>query len=272
MSGLQKTIKYIAIAFAVYLTFNIIYGIMYGFLFMGSLFNNDKSSVIEKLDNLEINSDTLLLDIDVSSSNIIIKEGDSFRAESNNKYINSRQDNNKLYITERKHNLFNNKDNELIIYIPTDFILDAVLIDNGAGKVNIEALTTKELYLNLGAGKVDINKLTVLEEAKIDGGAGDLTINALDIRDLDLSMGIGKLSLISSLTGNNKIDCGVGEMNLSLIGMLDDYEITLDKGVGNATIDGVDMIDNNTYGKGINKIDIDGGIGSIDINFENLRR
>ena len=135
MSGLQKTIKYIAIAFAVYLTFNIIYGIMYGISFMGSLFDNDKNSVIEKLDNLEINKNTLLLDIDVSSSDIIIKEGDSFKAESNNKYINSRQDDNKLYITERKHNLFNNKDNELIIYIPTDFILDTVLIDNGQTKI-----------------------------------------------------------------------------------------------------------------------------------------
>lgn len=272
MSGLQKTIKYIAIAFAIYLTFNILYGIMYGISFMGSLFDNDKNDVTERLDNFEINKNTLLLDIDVSSSSIIIKEGDSFRAESNNKYINSKQDNNKLYITERKHNLLNNKDNELIIYIPTDFVIDAVLIDNGAGKVNIEALTTKELYLNLGAGKVDINNLSVLEKAKIDGGAGDLTINAIDIHNLDLSMGIGKLSLTSKLIGNSKINCGVGEMNLSLIGTLDDYEVSLDKGVGNATIDGYNMKDNNTYGMGINKIDIDGGIGSIDINFESLRR
>lgn len=272
MSGLQKTIKYLAIAFAIYLTFNIISGIMYGVSFIGNLFDNDKNSVVEKLTDLVINSDTLLLDIDVSSSNIIIREGDTFKAESNNKYINSRQDNNKLYITERKINLLNNKDNELIIYIPADFVMDAVLIDTGAGKVNIESLSTKELYLNLGAGKVDINNLNVLEKTKIDGGAGDLTINAIDIHNLDLSMGIGKLSLTSKLIGNSKIDCGVGEMNLSLIGTLDDYEISLDKGIGNALIDGNNMKDNNTYGIGINKIDIDGGIGSINIDFEDLRR
>lgn len=272
MSGLQKTIKYLAIAFAIFLTFNIISGIMYGISFIGNLFDNDKNGVIEKLTDLEINSDTLLLDIDVSSSNIIIKEGDTFKAESNNKYIDSRQDNNKLYITERKHNWIHNNNDELIIYIPVDYVLDVVLIDTGAGKVNIEALSTKKLYLNLGAGKVDINNLNVLEKAKIDGGAGDLTINALDIHNLDLSMGIGKLSLTSKLIGNSKIDCGVGEMNLSLIGTIDDYEIFLDKGVGNATIDGYNMKDNNTYGIGNNKIDVDGGIGNINIDFENLRR
>ena len=63
-----------------------------------------------------------------------------------------------------------------------------------------------------------------------------------------------------------------GEMNLFLIGSLDDYEISLDKGVGNALIDGYDMKDNDTYGTGINKIDIDGGIGNINIDFESLRR
>lgn len=273
MSGLQKTIKYLAIAFAIYLTFNIIFGIMYGISFIGSLFDNDKNNVVDKLTNLEINNDTLLLDIDIYSSNIIIREGNIFKAESNNKYISSRQDNNKLYITERKHNwIRNNKNDELIIYIPTNYIMDAVSIDTGAGKVNIETLTTKELYLDLGAGKVDINNLSVLEKAKIDGGAGELTINALDIHNLDLSMGVGKLSLTSKLIGNSKIESGIGEMNLFLIGSLDDYEISLDKGLGNALIDGYDMKDNDTYGTGINKIDIDGGIGNINIDFESLRR
>ena len=32
------------------------------------------------------------------------------------------------------------------------------------------------------------------------------------------------------------------------------------------------MKDDNTYGTGINKLDIDGGIGNIDITFESLRR
>lgn len=264
MSVLQKIIKYLAIAFAIFLTFSIISGIMYGVSFLGNLFDDDKKSITEKLNDLEINNNTLLLDINVSSSNITIKKGDTFKAETNNKYINSKQDKNKLYIQEKNHNWFHNN-GELIVYIPNDFVFDGVSIETGAGKVNIETLSTKQLYLNLGAGKVDINNLNVLENAKIDGGAGQININAISINNLDLDMGVGKLSLTSKLTGNNKIDSGIGEMNLSLKGTLEDYKIILDNGIGKAKINGKTMEDDNTYGTGINKLDIDGGIGSIDI-------
>lgn len=268
MSRLQKIIKYLAIAFAIFLTFSIISGIMYGISFLGSLVTNEESSITEKLNDLEINDDTLLLDINVLSSNITIKSGDVFKAETNNKYINSEQDKNKLYIQEKKHNLFHNDNSELVIYIPSDTTFDGVSIETGAGKVNIETLSTKQLYLNLGAGKVEINNLNVLETTKIDGGAGEITINATNINNLDLDMGVGKLSLTSKLIGNNKIDSGIGEMNLSLIGTLEDYKIFLNKGIGQTTIDGKNIKDNNTYGTGINKLDIDGGIGSINIDFK----
>lgn len=271
MSILQKIIKYLAIAFAMFLTFSIISGIAYGVSVIGNLFDDDKKDITEKLNDLEINANTLLLDVNISSSNIIIKRGDTFKVETNNKYINSKQDKNKLYIKEKKHNLIHNNNSELILYIPNDFVFDGVSIQTGVGKVNIETLSTKQLYLKLGAGKVDINNLNASENAKIDGGAGDININAISINNLDLDMGVGKLALIAKLIGNNKINSGVGKINLSLIGTLEDYEISLDKGIGKATIDGNDMKDNNTYGTGINKLDIDGGIGNIDIEFKSLR-
>ena len=61
MSRLQKIIKYLAIAFAIFLTFSIISGIMYGISFLGSLVTNEESSITDKLNYLEINDDTLLL-------------------------------------------------------------------------------------------------------------------------------------------------------------------------------------------------------------------
>ena len=85
-----------------------------------------------------------------------------------------------------------------------------------------------------------------------------------------MNIGVGKVSLVSKLTGNNKIDSGVGKMNLYLIGTLDDYKISIDKGIGTAKIDGENVKDDSTYGTGINSLDIDGGIGSIDIEFKNL--
>lgn len=267
MKQAQKIIKYLAIAFALFLTFSIISIISYGVSFIGNLFDSDKDSITEKLNDLDINDNTLLLDINTSSSNITIKSGDVLKAETNNKYINSKQDNNKLYITEKKHNILRDNESEIIIYIPDDFIFDGVSIETGAGKVNIETLSTKKLYLNLGAGKVEINDLNVLEKAKVDGGAGEIVINAININNLDLDMGIGKFMLIGQLFGKTEIDQGIGTVDLNLLGNKDDYQINLDKGLGSVKIDGNNINNDETLGNGNNKIDIDGGIGSIEINF-----
>ena len=73
MSGLQKIIKYLAIAFALFLTFSIISGIIYTISFIGNLLDDNSKSITEKLNNLEINENTSLLDINISSSNITIQ-------------------------------------------------------------------------------------------------------------------------------------------------------------------------------------------------------
>ena len=266
MKNFQQIIKYLALAFAIYLIFNILSGIMYGVSSISNIFVDDKE-VIENLKDLKVNKDTILLDIDLSSTNVTIKSGESFKVETNNKYINTKQDNNKLYIKEKSHYI-NNTNNELIIYIPNNYLFDKVSIETGAGKVYIDLLSTKELYLTLGAGKVSINNLNVLDKAEIEGGAGEVNIKGTDINNLNLEMGVGKLSLTSKLSGNNEIDSGIGALNLNLMGTLEDYTISVDKGIGVTKIDGKDIEDSKKYGRGNNKIDIDGGIGSINIDFK----
>ena len=52
-----------------------------------------------------------------------------------------------------------------------------------------------------------------------------------------------------------------------LLGSKDDYKIELDKGIGEATLEGESLKDDSVYGSGENKIDIDGGVGAINIDF-----
>ena len=264
MKVLQRVIKYLAIAFALLLVFNIISGIMYGFSFIGNILNDNKSNIKDNLKDLEINSNSIILDINVLSSNITIKSGTELKAETNNDKITTKQENNKLYI-EEKNNYFHDNNSELIIYIPKDFTFDGVSIETGAGKVIIEELNTKILYLNLGAGKVEIDNLNVLEETTIDGGAGKIEINANTLHNLSLNMGVGKVSLKTKLTGNNSIEAGIGKLDLNLIGTKEDYKISIEKGIGEIKIDGKNIKDETIYGNGNNIIDIEGGIGSISV-------
>lgn len=268
MMEAQKIIKYLAMAFAIFLCVSILSSIMSVLVSFGNIFNTS-SEITENLKDIDINGKVSILDIDVKSINVVIKEGDMLLAQTNNKHINVKQNEDKLYITQDKHNWFNNDNSQVVIYIPEKLVFDKVSIKAGAGKVEVDELLTNELYLELGAGNVEINKLDVSSKTKIDGGAGKLTINDGTIYDFDLDIGVGSITVNAQLLGDSNIDSGVGKISLNLYGSLNDYKINFDKGIGSATIDGKDMNDDQNYGTGNNTIDIDGGVGSIKIKFIN---
>lgn len=267
MSETQRIIKYLAMAFACFLVFSIVSGIMSFFVAFGNIFNDNE--VTEKLEGLDIKDNVSILDIELHDVNLTIKIGDTLKAETNNKYIDVKQTDNKLFINQTKNNWFNNDTDELIIYVPTNLFFDGVSIETGAGKIKIDKLSSKKLDLEVGAGKVDINNLAVSEKAKIEGGAGTMNITNSRLNNLNLDMGVGKLSLTSIVTGESKIDAGVGSVDLKLIGTSEEYKINLDKGLGSTVVDGNNMADNSSYGSGGNIIDLSGGIGSIKVDFIN---
>lgn len=262
----QKLIKYLAIAFAMLLIVSIIGGIV-GTLSSVSFVFGDKD-VLDELQTYSVNSDIKELDIDISAAEFVVKTGDEFCVKSNHKYITVEEKSDRLVISEKKRFLGSYSGKVCLeLYVPEGTVFEKANISTGAGRVTIETLSTEVLTLNLGAGEVKIDFLNAAERAKIDGGAGSITISDGDLRNLDLDMGVGELKLTSKLSGNSDLDFGVGETELVLLGAADDYKIKLDKGVGEAKIDGESISNGGVYGTGENTVDVDGGVGAIKITF-----
>jgi len=262
MIQIQKIIKYLAIIFAIFLIFSIFSGIMMGIDGISKIFDNEEIT-LDKLNDIEIKDEIKNLNIDLKATNLIIKEGNKLKIESNNETLKYKYNKDTLLIEETTKWYETNTKHNLVIYLPTT--LEKVAIENGAGQVKIEKLKTEYLSLDLGAGKVDIEELIVTNNAQIEGGAGEIDIKSGNINELDLDMGVGELTLTSILTGESEINAGIGEINLNLIGTEDDYKIYLDKGLGNAKINGTKMLNDKYYGIGSNEIEISGGIGNINI-------
>lgn len=272
MSIGQKVIKYLAIAFAIALIVGIITTIVRVVssipltLKIGKN-NSDSNNVIETSSDFE-NENVAFLDIDIAYSNLTIRKGESLKVESSNKNIQCKQDKQKIEIKERESNWFNNtKKEELIVYVPENIQFDKVNINTGVGKVNIEILNTKVLKMDLGAGETSIQNINITESAKIDTGAGKVNIKEAKINDLRCDLGIGATEISAKLLGNTRIGTGVGSLKLDVLGKKEEYETKVNKGLGNVTIDEEKISDNEVVGNGENKIDIDGGVGEIKINF-----
>lgn len=203
-------------------------------------------------------------------TNLYIKTGEKFEIKTNNSEITFENNNDSVKIKEEGKRWFKNKNVEssLIIYIPENMpVLDETNIDIGAGKINIEKLNTKGLYLELGAGEVHIENVIATSETVIDGGAGKTEIQQSKLNNLKADLGIGEFNFSGILTGKSTINSGIGDTNLEIIGKKEDYTISASKGIGNLTLDGQKIEYDRVYSSGNNYLSFDGGIGEINIKF-----
>lgn len=273
MTQMQKIIKYVANAFAIFLSVTIISSIVAGsymlFNTFGLIKSNDKIDV-DKLQTISNEvTELLTLKMDLDYTNLYIKTGENFKVETDNDNIIFTNNNGNIEIKEKRKNwLFNSQQSNLIVYIPEDmFVIDEINIKTGAGKIDIEKLNTKNLYLELGAGKTEIKNLIVTKKIELDGGVGKIELKNSELNNLNASLGVGEFIFTGKLIGKSKIDSGVGSIKIDLVDGKDNYTIKVSKGLGSITIDNKDISDDKTYGNGYNYLDIDGGVGSIKVNF-----
>ena len=275
MTTLQKVIKYLALAFAIFLTVSIVGGILSAVGLLGSLFSDDDAEwgdVIGETKTYTVSSEISDLNIQINAADFYIKEGNGFSVESNLKNLEVDEKNGCLTLkdlTKIKLNGSNAYENAVLtIYVPTGTVFEHVNIKTGAGRLTVDNLSAAMIEFELGAGDVTINELIAAKSADIEGGAGRITISDGAIKDLQLKMGMGQLNLTAALTGDSELELGVGESNITLLGSKDDYELDIEKGIGNISIDGKNVSDYGSSGRGAKEVDIHGGIGAINVEFK----
>lgn len=272
MTTTQRIIKYLALSLAAFLIFIILSGILGTLYVVTSILGAQKeeTNIQENMTTTDLTSmEITFLDIDVALTNLIIKNSDTLKVETNNQSINITQNNQTLKIQETNHDwLHKNHKGDLVLYLPKNMTFVEVKINAGAGKIEAKNINTENLYLELGTGKTTFENLDVLKNCTIKSGIGKASILSGSINELDLNMGIGKFEITSNLTGNSKIEAGIGSLNIDILNTKENYQIKATKGIGTIKIGNETIPDNYTYGSGANKLTISGGIGSIDVDFE----
>lgn len=267
MTELQRIIKYLAIAFAVVLAISIIVGIV-GFI--GGIFFYDEG-VLEEMREIEISQNIDKLHIELSAAQLKVVEGDRFSLSTNLERLNVTSSDTRLYIEQKQKRIaFHSTEvGEVVLTVPQGVVFESFELEAGAGEVSIQSLNSNRITFDFGAGKVSIGNLVATLNADIEAGAGELIISDGAINDLDLDVGVGKTELRASLTGECSINCGVGETNVSVIGKSSDYTMKISTGIGSVTVNNTTVKGNTVLGKGENELNVEGGIGTVNIEFEN---
>lgn len=267
MTSWQKAIKYAAMAFAILLVLGIVSGIVKALIVISLLVGGGDNQA-EAQTYVPANAVTELY-IDIGAAELNIISADELRLEYAHSRLSVKEKDGRLTIKDSGGGIYlYNEASYVTLYLPEELGFTSVDISTGAGRVDIERLSCAKLNLDLGAGETVIGRLDVGMSADIDGGSGKLTVEDGSVWGLDLDMGVGKLEIHAELLGRSEIDLGIGEADITLVGSKDDYRIDLDKGIGDAEVDGTRHVGSHLlYGAGDNRVELDGGVGSIRVKF-----
>ncbi len=272
MTTTQKIIKYLAIAFALFLVisiFSIIFGLSREII---SSINSDKkdSELLEEYTTISNNVNNIeSFKIDISNDDIEIKKGEKFEVKTNDPDVKFYHENSIVKIKSDKTfswHLSNSSRGTIIIYLPNEFNISELDLNLGAGKIDIDKIFVETLLMDLGAGTMTAKEINVYEKATINGGAGNINIYSGTINNLNLKLGAGNASIESDLTGSNTLTTGVGKLNLGLSRSKDNYRFDINKGLGNIILNDFDVSEDTLIGDGETKIKINGAVGNIIIN------
>lgn len=224
--------------------------------------------VLDETKTYEITSEIHSLDIQINAADFKIVSADNFGVESNLKYLSVSEKDGVLKIVDEPKSNSNYTNAILTLYVPNGVVFNDVDIETGAAKMTVDTLSASSVELKLGAGDVRFESLNASSEVDIDGGAGQITIVSGTLNDLSLEMGMGELNLTAAVFGESDLKFGVGESNVTLLGSKDDYKVDIEKGIGKITVDGKTVTDFGSSGNGQNHIEIEGGVGAINLNFK----
>lgn len=271
MTPIQKLIKLVADAIAIGLVVSIIGGIatvIFAVSGITSLKNEIKEiKANEEFTLYDVDADIDNISLNLSTASLAIKQGDDFSVY-HGEGFKIKNKKGILYIEDTITEMFNiTSSHTVIVTIPSSTSLSKVNITSGTGTIYIESLTCDTLDLDLGVGSTDIDYLKVKSKIKVDGGVGEVTIADGTLNNLDYSVGVGKSDITAKLKGKSEIEAGVGDVKLILLGGEEIYTLKGETGIGAIRVDGDKLSDDGVIGNGKNTVEIDGGIGTVRIDF-----
>ena len=194
------------------------------------------------------------LEVDVDYSSVVLKNYDGSDVKVDARGIAAtkfkvREKGNTLYIEDKTHRPVDSS--EITIYLPKDGQMQEVSLDAGAGEIILDTLNTHKFSSEIGGGRLYISE-------------------KLTAHEIDCSVGAGQMDLASLSGVSIELDCGAGQITATLEGTQEDYSLEAECGLGQIQFGDESygsLNDQISSGDGNRRIELDCGVGQIDIQF-----
>lgn len=255
MSGLQKVIKYCAMAFAIFLSVVIfgaiiaaVTGVATGIAGINYLTEEkERINLSEQYTEDEITELGLKNILVDCNAHITVQRGEVLSVEALNvtEDYKIRCSNGKLSVLQEKND-FNIRFNwtlgdweerekeQVIVTIPESFVPNQVVIHSGSGKVSVTDVTSDRMELDSGSGSVDIAGVTT-DTLRMDSGSGRVSLNGVNVTESFLDTGSGSVKGEDVSLGRLSVKSGSGAIELVRLVAED---VIVDSGSGSIEFEG----------------------------------
>ena len=225
-------------------------------------------AVMDSVQLYDVETDICSMNIKINAAEVTIQQADRFFVQTNLRYLKVTESAGVLHIREEVDHVSGYANAMLTIYYPKDLEFENLTVETTAAKLTADRLCAGKLKLDMGTGDTRIKYLAATSVADIDGGTGLITVEDGKLCNLDLELGVGKLNLRAALTGKCELNLGVGGADITLLGAKEDYTLEMEKSVGKFTVDGTEVTEFGLLGNGQNHLELEGGVGSVNLKFE----
>lgn len=259
MNGLQKVIKYCAMAFAVFLSvvilgtiISVVVGVTTGIAGVNFLLDDDKERInlseeysLEEARELGITS--ILVDC---SAEIVVQPGEelSIEAVDVTEDYEIRQNNGRFSIVQDRPEIkigfwFDDisEQEKVVVTIPAELSMEKIEIKSGSGEVTVKDLMTENrimlenLSIDSGSGRVILENVDA-DRLYVDSGSGMVTLAGARLSETEINSGSGGVAIDASALGKLLLNTGSGGVHMDNVEARD---AEVDTGSGRVSYVGV---------------------------------
>lgn len=235
MNGLQKVIKYCAMAFAIFLSVvifgtivSVVMGVATGIAGVNAITTEDKERInlseqysVEEAKSLGITS--ILVDC---NAEITVERGEVLAIEAfdvTDEY-EIRCSGDKFSIVQDTPS-FNFKwfwfddvteQEKVVVTIPADFHPEQIKINSGSGAVSVAEMDADNLTVDSGSGRVTMERVEA-DRLLVDSGSGKVTVTNAKVGNTELYTGSGGISVENAELGELRLDSGSGAVRMERV-------------------------------------------------------
>lgn len=210
------------------------------------IFGNDETGTYQtgsEFSASEVNN----IEVDVDAASIYVKPStdvDKISVElkhGRERYYSCVLDGDTLKIEyDQKNYRYYHKSPEITIYLPAEKYFKMLDFSIGAAEMEFEDQTVicDKLTIDVGAGRLEAERFDVAELLDIEIGAGEVIVDDGTFGKVKIDCAMGNVELSGKLNGDLTGSCSMGNIEIELDGDEEDYNYDLSCSMGELTVNG----------------------------------